>query len=183
MVATASRPSLPADRASVLLARLASGERGVASELFRELWPPVRRLAGAMLPAPADAEDAAQDAMVTIFERIAGYDTTRPGLPWALAIAGFACRTTRKRRLRRRESGDDAPELLDDRSPEQALEQRELIEGATAALASLSDLDRDTLVATYWEEAAAPAGATIRKRRERALDRLRALFGRIYGLR
>lgn len=166
-----------------MLARLAEGERGVAAELFRALWPPVRRLAGAMLGNDADADDAAQDAMVTIFARVGDYDRRRPALPWALAVAAWSCRTVRKRRVRRREEGlAAAPVAVAGERPDHDAEQRELVDAAMRALSSLSEVDRETLVSTYWEEQASATGATLRKRRERALDRLRGMFRRIYGL-
>lgn len=166
-----------------LMARLADGDRGASAALFGALWPPVRRLCGAMLGNDADADDAAQDAIVTVFARAGDYERARPALPWALAIAAWSCRTVRKRRHRRRE--DDlgaAPDRMAEERPDDDAEQRELIEVALSALASLSDRDRETLVATYWEEQASATGATLRKRRERALDRLRSLFRRVYGL-
>lgn len=180
----ASRPSPAEDPTSSLLARLADGDRGASSELFRVLWPSVRRLTGSMLQHDADADDAAQDAMVTIFARVADYDRTRSGAPWALAIAGYACRTVRKKALRRREDRDDGlAELASGTLPDEELEQRQLLAAATAALDALSETDRETLLATYWEEHQASAtGPTLRKRRERALDRLRGMFRRIYGL-
>ena len=60
--------------------------------------------------------------------------------------------------------------------------QRELVRAALAAMGELSTEDRETLVATFWEEAASVTGATFRKRRERALKRLRDTFKRLYGL-
>ena len=60
--------------------------------------------------------------------------------------------------------------------------ERQLVEAAATALGTLSDADRETLLATFWEEAASVGGATLRKRRERALVRLRAAFRRLYGL-
>jgi RNA polymerase sigma-70 factor (ECF subfamily) len=182
--AAGARPSPPDDPTSVLLARLADGDRGAAPELFRALWKPVRRLAGNMLQHDADADDAAQDAMVTIFGRIADYDRARAGLPWALAIAAYACRTIRKKQARRREDPETAAaDVASATALEDELERRQLLEAAVSALDGLGDTDRETLLATYWEEHQAGAsGATLRKRRERALDRLRALFRRIYGL-
>ena len=50
------------------------------------------------------------------------------------------------------------------------------------AMGTLSDADQETLVSTYWETAPAGSGATFRKRRERAITRLRDAFRRIYGL-
>ena len=66
--------------------------------------------------------------------------------------------------------------------PDEDAEQRDLVAAAMVALSSLSEVDRETLVSTYWEEQASATGATLRKRRERALDRLRGLFRRMYGL-
>lgn len=179
------QPLPPDDQTSLLLARLADGDRGVSSELFHVLWAPVRRLARSLLHHEADAEDAAQDAMITIFARASDYDARRAGMPWALAIAGFACRTHRQKRTRRREDPESAASLkvAAGRSADEELEQAELVGAALGALDALSDVDRETLIATYWEEKSATAsGATLRKRRERALDRLRSIFRKFYGL-
>lgn len=56
-----------------------------------------------------------------------------------------------------------------------------MIQAALAAMNELSELDRETLLATFLDESATASGATLRKRRERALDRLRRAFRRIYG--
>jgi RNA polymerase sigma-70 factor (ECF subfamily) len=60
----------------------------------------------------------------------------------------------------------------------------ELSRAASAALETLSEQDREVLVATFWDEAsiAGVTPATLRKRRERALDRMRVAFRRLYGL-
>lgn len=49
-------------------------------------------------------------------------------------------------------------------------------------MGELSDSDRETLAATFWDEAPSVQGPALRKRRERALGRLRATFRKIYGL-
>lgn len=165
-----------------LLARLAAGDRAAFSAAFRLLWPPTLRLCQSLLRADADAEDAAQNAMEKIFARASDYDPTRPALPWALAIASWECRTLAKRRVRKREvAATEAPELGHaDMESEQV--KRDLVEAATAALGTLSPSDRETLLATFFDEAASVEGATLRKRRERALVRLRTAFRRLYGL-
>jgi RNA polymerase sigma-70 factor (ECF subfamily) len=173
----------PSAELNVLLARLADGDRAVFTEVFRLLWPPIHRLCRAYTQNPADAEDAAQQAMEKIFIRASDYDPTRPALPWALAIAGWECRTLLRKRLRRREvpgppTGPSDPTAMQ----EHDLMQRELLESARAAMQELSELDQETLVATFWEVAGVARGATLRKRRERALERLRLAFGRLYGL-
>jgi RNA polymerase sigma-70 factor (ECF subfamily) len=63
-----------------------------------------------------------------------------------------------------------------------ALVNRNLAEAALAAMGELSETDRETLVATFLDEVAPATGATFRKRRERALTRLRTMFRSLYGL-
>jgi RNA polymerase sigma-70 factor (ECF subfamily) len=59
---------------------------------------------------------------------------------------------------------------------------RDLLRAALASLGELSELDKETLLATFWDEGSSASGATLRKRRERALARLKASFRRLYGL-
>jgi RNA polymerase sigma-70 factor (ECF subfamily) len=151
-----------------LLVQLAEGDRAAFTSVFRILWPPVLRLCRSMLKNDADAADAAQQALEKILTRCGDYDRERPAMPWALAIAAWECRTFARKRARRRE-------LPEDQAPE-------LMQAATHALGELSPQDRETLVATFWGEATNVAGATLRKRRERALTRLREAFKRLYGL-
>lgn len=164
-----------------LLAQLADGDRAAFTPVFRILWQPVLRLCGSLLKNDADAADAAQQALEKVLTRSADYDRTRPALPWALAIAAWECRTFARKRTRRREIPEDrAPEI--GTGSEEELAQRELMQAAVDALGELSAQDREALVATFWEEASNVTGATLRKRRERALKRLRDTFKRLYGL-
>ena len=167
-----------------LLARLADGDRSAFTPVFRQLWEPVFRLCLSLLTNEADASDAAQQAMEKILQRASDYDPKKSGTTWALAIAGWECRTILRRRSRRREVSDSLLSASADASEnvEGALAKRDLIDAALSALGDLSSADRDTLIATFSDEAAAVAGATMRKRRERALGRLRVAFRRLYGL-
>ena len=164
-----------------LLVQLADGDRAAFTPGFRILWQPMLRLCRSMLNSDADAADAAQQALEKVLTRCAEYDRRRPALPWALAIAAWECRTMARKRLRRRELPEErAPEL--GAGSEEELAQRELMQAAVEALGELSPQDREALLATFWEEAANVSGATLRKRRERALKRLRDTFKRLYGL-
>ena len=164
-----------------LLARLAEGDRSAFTPAFQRLWPRLLAFSLAMLKSEADAADAAQQALEKVLTRATEYDARRPALPWALAITAWECRTLLRKRGRRRE----LPEAL---LPEAATEsidellQRDLLNAAVHALGTLSNEDREALVATYWDQAASVSGATLRKRRERALARLREVFRRLYGL-
>jgi RNA polymerase sigma-70 factor (ECF subfamily) len=135
-----------------------------------------------MLRNEADAADAAQQAMQKVLERASDYDPKRPALPWALAIAAWECRTILRKRSRRREVTDElVPEApTDDQATE--LEQRLLLQNTFSAMGELSESDRETLVATFLDQAGDVSGATLRKRRERAVKRLRDAFRRLYGL-
>jgi RNA polymerase sigma-70 factor (ECF subfamily) len=172
----------PEESLEVLMARLADGDRSVFSRVFKELWAPTHRLCMTLLKNEADASDAAQEALAKVLERASDYDRTRRAMPWALAIAAWECKTLRKKLARRREvpehdvlepTGGDAREEL---------VRRDLFQAAISAMGELSPTDRETLVATFWDEAGAVSGATFRKRRERALERLRNSWKRLYGL-
>lgn len=164
-----------------LLYRLADGDRSAFTEVFRLLWPKVLRLCEGMLKNEADAADAAQQALEKVLTRVGEYDRSRPALPWALGIAGWECRTLLRKRVRRRELPEEAA-LPAATEMEDEVARRELMQAAVGTLGELSAEDREALIATYWEEAASVSGATLRKRRERALKRLREAFRRLYGL-
>lgn len=168
----------------LLVKAVAEGDRSAFPEAFRLLWPAVLRLCQSILRNAPDAEDAAQQAMVRIVTRAGEYDADRPALPWALAIASWECRTLRTRRRRRREVAEVEPSAIaaEHLDPEAPHVQRELEAAAIQAMGELSQADREVLLSTFWAEAASVSGATLRKRRERALARLRKAFARLYGL-
>ncbi len=164
-----------------LMSRLAEGDRSAFPQVFHQLWEPILRLCTRMTGVDADGADAAQAAMLRIFERSSEYDRKRPALPWALGIASWECRTTLKKRSRLRETPDAMPET-DEGAAAFEQDRRLMLAAALNAMGTLSELDQQTIVATYWELASTAAGATLRKRRARALTRLRDAFRRLYGL-
>jgi len=165
-----------------LMARLADGDRSAFTPVFRRLWPPTLRMCMSMLKNDADAKDAAQASMEKILSRASSYDPNRPAMPWALAIAAWECRTLRQKRRRRRETPDELVKEPATSGEEDEIAKRDLAEAALQAMGQLSDSDKETLLATFWEESASASGATFRKRRERAIQRLRDAFRRIYGI-
>ena len=174
----------PSPDLDALMARLADGDRSAFTPVFRALWAPTHRFCRSMLRNEADASDAAQESMEKILTRASDYDPKRPALPWALAIAAWECRTIRRKRQRRREVPDElhAHEVIESGAGgEEDAAQRELVRAALEAMGELSVTDREVLIATFWEEAASVRGATLRKRRERALARLRQSMRRLYG--
>jgi RNA polymerase sigma-70 factor (ECF subfamily) len=176
-----------------LLARLADGDRRAIEPAFDALWPIVRQFCARAVPTAADAEDAAQQAIVRAFEQIADYDRERDGLAWVLTIAGYEARTIRRRAGRRREDplgpfsrGGRARELTaHEADPETALVEQDLVAAAREVLASLKVEDAATLAAALGLPGAnardGVAPATFRKRLQRALERLRVAWRTKHG--
>lgn len=166
----------------VLMARLADGDRAAFTPVFRALWPSIFKLCVGMLRNEADAKDAAQEAMEKILSRAPDCDRARPALPWALAIGAWECRTLARQKSRRGEVGEQPEGTESSPSFEAAVIEEDLARAAVAAMGRLSEADKEALLATFWDEAASVHGPTLRKRRERALERLRSTFRRTYGL-
>lgn len=174
-----SEEALPLDR---MMSRLADGDRAVFHEVFAAIEPPIARLAAYLLKDDADARDATQNALLKIFERAPiDYDRARPALPWALAIAGWECRTILKKRARNRELAIPHEPEPDADHPEAIMGRKELVEATMRAMSELNPIDRDTLIAIYEESTPAIDPAAFRKRKERARTRLRERLRRLYG--
>lgn len=168
------------------LTRLADGDRSAFDAVFAAALPPVRRLARRMLGNDADADDAAQDAMLKVFARAADYDPDRDALPWILGIAAYECRTLRQKRARRRELPDRAlVELASDAvGPEEHALSGEIQEALAEVMGMLSPSDVETILASIDRErrgALAIATTAFRKRLQRALERLRAAWSTRHG--
>ena len=158
------------------LARLADGDRGAFGDVFSALLPIVRSFCRKTL-VEADAEDATQLALEKVFARASSFDRERDALTWALSIAAWEVRTVCTRHRRARISDVDA-EPIEGVTPEHAIIRRDLEHALSEALGTLSASDRETIAAILDETG---EGATFRKRKERALTRLRAAWRKLYG--
>jgi len=166
-------------RLHAAMVRFADGDRTAFREVFDGLWPTCLALATRSRMQRADAEDAAQRAILTVFARIVDLDRARDGAAWAMTITAFEVLTMRKQRARRREAARDH-----DREDEQALASEQLVahELAThvqALIGDMSDRDREALDAML--SGRKPRGETERKRRFRAIERLRAAWRKAHG--
>jgi RNA polymerase sigma-70 factor (ECF subfamily) len=157
------------------LALAADGDRRAVERAFTRLHPFVLAFCTRALRDPVAAEDATQEALVRLFAHVGAYDAGRAPAPWVLAFASNACRTARKRALRRRESAV-VPDLVCYASPEAALLEGELRAAVQAMLAALPALDAETLTVAMGDDK--PVGPTFRKRLQRALQRVRAVWRR-----
>jgi len=164
-----------------LMAQLAEGDRSALGPLYEGLWPRCLALAERILRDPITAEDAAQQALLKLVSQAHRYDADRSVVPWALTLVAWECRTLRRRQGRRKEVDLHAgPErVATSASPEDAAVRAALVESAHRAMATLSPLDRETLELAFSDVAPSQrpvSNATFRKRRQRALSRLRAAW-------
>jgi len=164
-------------------ARLKDGDRSAFAEVFRAVWPPVQRFCRRYLGTDADADDAAQRALERVFAQAADFDPARPALGWVLGVALWECRTLRRRAGRR--AGVVLPPALEAAgpAPDEVLEQAELRAALAAAIEELSEADQTVLAAVLGADERGFRGqdVTFRKRKQRALQRLRETWRRLYG--
>jgi len=169
-----------------LVERARAGDAAAFAALVREHQEIAFRTAYLITRNAADAEDAAQAAVVKAHAALRRFRRGAPFRPWLLAIAANEARNRVRSRARRDAlalraahevpSGDAAP------SPEGALLAAEERETLLAALDSLPDDHRLVLALRYLldlgeEETAAALGVrrgTVKSRTARALERLRA---------
>ena len=159
-----------------LMRRLAEGDRAAFHPVFETLWPILRRFAARHLP-PQEAEDVAQEALLKIFHRAAGFDPERSALAWALGITAYEVRTARKKTMRRRETSQEPWARPDPGlDPEEAAIVGDLEALLRDSLGTLRPEDATTLGLYARGDRAAIAAATFRKRVERALRKLRTVM-------
>jgi RNA polymerase sigma-70 factor (ECF subfamily) len=166
---------------SAALRRLKRGDRGAADEVFALAWPAMKRFAALWLAGSPSAEDAAQRALVRVFEQALDYDETRDALAWALELTVWECRTERARLRRARVEADSTSGQHPTGAalPDAQLEAAQLRAALGQALGGLSAADQAEL--GLMLEGAAAGDAASRKRRQRALERLRALWRTLHG--
>ncbi len=160
------------------LARLSDGDRAAAAPVFQALWPSCLQLARHALHNDADAHDAAQQALVKLFACAARFDRDRSALGWALALVTWECRTIRQQHRRRRvDDGADVAAVADRAAVDEAvfarIDHAADVAAVVAAFVDLDAADKHTL--TDLLDGAAAGTPRDRKRRQRAIDRLRAL--------
>ena len=158
---------------TIWLAKARAGDQEAFSHLIEMYQTPIFNLAYRMLGDPAEAEDAAQEAFLRAYTRLATYDTSRSFKTWLFSIASHHCiDRLRKRRLTWLSldeplPADAAPALADQSpGPEEQTARGEQTALIQQHLARLSPEDRAVIVMRYWydfsyEEIAQATGATV----------------------
>lgn len=147
------------------------------------LHPIIKRFCDKHLGCGPDAEDATQLALEQIFERVETYDATRSALPWVFTIAYWEVKTVRRRAERRdqRAASRGLDELIDpQQDPELTAMSRQFLAAVNELIDTLPVIDRQTLREALMRELEAEStsrtDATFRKRKERALQKIRTLL-------
>lgn len=174
---------IPARRREIhdAMVLFADGDRAAFREVFDALWPVLLSFTQRTLTIGADAEDAAQRALLKVFDQIADMDRARDGVAWAVTIAAYEVMTVRRQYLRRREQSTEVLVAVADGAPSPVdhVVREELRAAVRAAIGELPERDQAVLTAALDE--VVMSGETERKRRFRAFGRLRDLWRKTHG--
>jgi RNA polymerase sigma-70 factor (ECF subfamily) len=155
--------------------------------MSREFGPALGRFCAAYLGNQAEAEEAAQDALIEALRAMPSFRGESAVRTWLFAIARRMCIRRRKRRAHR-EALLRVVAVTELPSPDTPLDdaaRAELLRRVEAAVASLPDEEREVLALRFqadltYEEAAAVCGIqpdAARKRASRAFAALRERLG------
>jgi RNA polymerase sigma-70 factor (ECF subfamily) len=154
----------PAPRDAELIARILAGERELFHELVRPYEKSVYMAAYSILQNEQDAEDTAQEAVLKALKNLPSFRAESKFSTWLISIAVNEARgRLRHARVLKIESldasqqdeeGTSMPAVLSDwrEVPSQALERRELRQMLRAAIASLPEIYRETVLLRDVEE-------------------------------
>jgi len=137
---------IPEQDEAALVARVRAGDRAAFGVLAERYAGVARRVARAVLGDPDDADDAAQDALLSALVKLDQYDPRRPFGPWLLRIVANAATDRRRRRKVRRVEQLDPALVAGGARPDATTERRALSARLRAALAELSHRRRMAVV-------------------------------------
>jgi RNA polymerase sigma-70 factor, ECF subfamily len=170
----------------VIIERARSGDHRAFSRLVETYQTLVYNLCYRVLGNPHDAEEAAQEAFLRAYTRLASYDPARSFKTWLFSIAHHYCIDRLRRRRLTWLSLDDEPAVdtamwrSTAPTPEDMAMRREREGEIQALLNGLSPKDRSALVMRYWydlsydeiAQATATTVSAVKSRLHRAREAL-----------
>jgi RNA polymerase sigma-70 factor, ECF subfamily len=175
-----------ADRSDdALLVRIAAADREAFAHLFGRYAPRVKSYLLRLGALNAVAEDLAQEAMLSVWRRAGSYDPVKArASTWIFVIARNAWIDRLRREKVELAYRDASPvsEESEDEAPDEAAVRTQTEEQVRAALATLSDEQRQVVRLSFFEDLAhseiaetlsLPLG-TVKSRLRLALIKLRA---------
>ena len=187
MPATARLAVVPRGYASgedeLLLERIADGDHDAFEILYRRYARPVLALAQRRLGDAGRAEDALQEAFVSVWRSASTYRPDRgAATTWLYAVARNAIADRGRRRQELPAEPSDQPSS--DAGPDELAEREWLRWRVHSALESLNESERELIVLAYWgglsqseiaDRLGIPLG-TVKTRTRTALSRLATLL-------
>ena len=135
----------PADE--TLVAALVAGDTDAFTALVARYRRRVYGICLHYFRTPADAEDAAQEAFVTLYRRCSTFRGDAAFSTWMYRVTTNACNDMARKRARRpRSSGDDVAQLVDAAETADLLANRELGLELENALRALDPAYREVIV-------------------------------------
>ena len=134
-----------------LIERIVRGDLRAFETLYRAYHPRLTRFLTNMLRRPQLVEEALNDTMMVVWKRPDKFNGTSKVSTWIFAVA---YRTALKARSRGQDpvSDEDAPEPVDEGTPEQDLGQRQVSAILVQAMGKLSPEHRAVLDLTYFHD-------------------------------
>ena len=167
-----------------LLQRCEAGEAGAIEEFVHTYQLASYRLALSILDDPVEAEEAAQDALVTALDRLDSYRGEAAFTTWLYTLTLNLCRA----RLRKRRARQRLTSLLQEvfrlhaqpAHPEAEFQKIETDTALWSAIRRLSDQQREAIVLRYYHELPITNIAQVTGVSERTVhNRLRAAHERL----
>ncbi|MFZ9397503.1 MAG: RNA polymerase sigma factor [Ilumatobacteraceae bacterium] len=140
----------------LLVRRAINGDRAALDTVLREEYPRILTACRRLLGRHADADDAAQNALISIARNIGSFDQRSSFSTWVWRIATNAALDEIRRRGRRDVPSSDRHDFdRPDRSAVSAIDDRQIVEAAllrlplefrtAVVLRDLADLDYDEI--------------------------------------
>jgi RNA polymerase sigma-70 factor, ECF subfamily len=170
------------------IGRVAAGDQVAFATLYDQLAPTVFGVVRRVLRDPAQAEEVTQEVFTEIWRQATRFDAGRGSVrTWAVTIAHRRSvdRVRSEQARRDRQSRNAALDLAADPTPEDTALDAEDRERARAAMAELSDAQREALELAFYDglthvqiaEQLGIALGTVKTRIRDGLIRLRATMG------
>lgn len=138
------------------------GDPKALDQWYRREWPTVYRLCFGLLADPGAADDAAQDAMLRLNDKLGSFDVSRSYAAWRTTVVLNLCRDRQRRVAARERAEESAGEHFPPTAaphPDVEAQRSELCAALEVALVRLTEREREAFVLHDLEGLAAATAA------------------------
>ena len=140
----------------VLLRRCEAGEDSAIEEFVDTYQPSAYRLAFSILDDPAEADEVAQDALMTALEHLSTYRGEAAFTTWMYTVTLNLCRERLRKRRSRERMGRILQEIFhlqaETRHPETIVQKVEADAALWNAIRRLADLQREVIILRFYHD-------------------------------